>query len=98
MAKDYPRWMYGPNDQSRIFQKDDQIPTGWQDHPDKVKKQSRAKDPAKGTAGNGNPEPTEEERMDTIRQLREAGADISDNATVDEINAAIDKMTAGKQE
>lgn len=35
--KDFPAWMYGPNDAAEIFESADDIPAGWVDHPSKVK-------------------------------------------------------------
>lgn len=32
-----PAWFYGPGEQRRIFQPDEAIPAGWEDHPAKVK-------------------------------------------------------------
>jgi hypothetical protein len=32
----YPAWFYGPNGQSQIFQSDNEVPAGWQDHPSKI--------------------------------------------------------------
>jgi len=32
----FPGWFYGPQGQSKLFQKADDVPAGWQDHPDKV--------------------------------------------------------------
>jgi hypothetical protein len=101
-SKSWPSWRYGPNGESRIFQKDDQVPKGWEDHPDKVKQpaKSTGKQPVQG-AGNQppTPEPTPEEKLETIRSIREAAAadnidiTLADDASVDEINAAIDKLT-----
>jgi hypothetical protein len=110
--QEYPKWMYGPKGadgqpQSRIFNKDDQVPKGWEDHPDKVKEP--AKKPEKPNGGKKDPvepgkpeqpEPTPEERAATIKEVREAAQaagveiELSDDATVEEINAAIDKLTA----
>lgn len=88
--KRWPAWRYGPNGARRIFHEGEQIPKGWQDHPDKVK----AEKPAKPEPG--FKEPTPEARAETIAELRAAGAVISDDASVEEINAAIDKLTEGK--
>lgn len=94
----WPSWRYGPpgkdgKPQARIFNKDDVIPKGWEDHPDKVKKAGKEKEPAPKDYP-PQAEPSVEEKQATIASLREAGIDISDDATVDEINAAIDKLTA----
>lgn len=94
MDKEYPKWMYGPGGKAQIFERDQVVPKGWQDHPDKVKAPSKPKKP--GKPGKGEQEGDEispEEKAETIAQLREAGVEISDDATVDEINAAIDELT-----
>lgn len=100
---EWPKWMYGPNDEARIFQKDDQVPKGWVDHPDKVKQPVAVKQQLKLEKKDEKKpdalEPTPQERADTILSIREAasaqGIDIqlADDASVDEINAAIDKLT-----
>lgn len=110
MAKEeWPKWMYGPNDQARVFQKDDVVPAGWSDHPEKLKqevpptppvpqqrpaKKSEKAAPVAEPQQEPAPEPSQEEKLETIRSLREAGVEISDDASVDEINAAIDRLTA----
>lgn len=108
MDREYPKWMYGPGEESRIFERGDVIPKGWKDHPDKVKEEApkrsslrkvgddkdKAPPEQDGSAPVDDPPPTEEERVATIAELRAAGAEISDDATVEEINAAIDKLTS----
>jgi hypothetical protein len=95
--QEYPKWMYGPADkdgkpQARIFQKDEVVPKGWEDHPSKVKQ------PKKGEKNSANvQEPTPEEKAATIASLREAGVEIADDASVDEINAAIDRLEPPKE-
>lgn len=32
----WPAWYYGPDGQSQIFQSEEEIPDGWEDHPKKV--------------------------------------------------------------
>jgi hypothetical protein len=32
----WPAWFYGPDGQSQIFQNEDEVPSGWEDHPSKV--------------------------------------------------------------
>lgn len=32
----WPAWRYGPNGQSEIYQNEDEVPDGWEDHPSKV--------------------------------------------------------------
>jgi len=34
--KEFPKWMYGPNGESQIFNSEVEILEGWQDHPSKV--------------------------------------------------------------
>lgn len=34
--KSWPAWRYGPNGQSQIFDNEDDVPPGWEDHPSKV--------------------------------------------------------------
>lgn len=34
----WPAWFYGPDYQSQIFQNEDEVPEGWEDHPSKVGK------------------------------------------------------------
>lgn len=103
----WPSWRYGPpgrdgKPQARVFNKDDVIPKGWKDHPSKVKAAKIDKDPAKDPPKDPpkDQESTPEERVATIASVREAAAaanidiQLSDDASVEEINAAIDKLTA----
>lgn len=32
----WPAWYYGPDGAAEIFNNDDEVPEGWQDHPSKV--------------------------------------------------------------
>lgn len=32
----WPSWRYGPNGQAQIFEHEEQVPEGWEDHPSKV--------------------------------------------------------------
>lgn len=43
----WPAWFYGPDNQSAIFDSEDQVPQGWEDHWDKVKNSDAAKAIAK---------------------------------------------------
>lgn len=36
-AATFPRWMYGPDGQAGVFQQPADVPTGWVDHPGKLK-------------------------------------------------------------
>lgn len=44
--KPWPAWYYGPNGAAEIFEKEADVPKGWEDHPSKVK-ESVKKAPAK---------------------------------------------------
>lgn len=33
----FPSWRFGPNGQSAVFESEDDVPTGWVDHPSKLK-------------------------------------------------------------
>lgn len=33
----WPSWRYGPNGESQVFDKEADVPKGWEDHPSKVK-------------------------------------------------------------
>lgn len=34
--QNWPSWRYGPNGQAQIFEHEEQVPEGWEDHPSKV--------------------------------------------------------------
>lgn len=34
----WPAWFYGPKGQSEIFQSEEQVPEGWEDHPSKFQR------------------------------------------------------------
>jgi hypothetical protein len=36
MKNDFPAWYYGPEGQSDVFERAEDVPEGWQDHPSKV--------------------------------------------------------------
>lgn len=36
--KEFPRWAYGPKGEAQIFNRVEDIPKGWQDHPSKFEK------------------------------------------------------------
>lgn len=35
--QNWPAWFYGPNGQSQVFENEKDVPSGWADHPTKVK-------------------------------------------------------------
>lgn len=37
VSTDFPRWAYGPGGQAQIFERAEDIPEGWEDHPSKVR-------------------------------------------------------------
>lgn len=39
----WPAWFYGPDGASQIFDNSDEVPSGWEDHPSKVKASPAAK-------------------------------------------------------
>jgi len=39
----FPAWRYGPDGGAAIFDKADDVPAGWVDHPDKVKEPKAGK-------------------------------------------------------
>lgn len=47
-------WMYGPNDQSQIFDHPEQVPEGWHDHPSKVPGAASPSSTSDGGAATGN--------------------------------------------
>ncbi len=32
----FPSWRYGPKGQAAVFQSEDDVPAGWEDHPSKL--------------------------------------------------------------
>jgi len=39
--KAWPSWRYGPNGEAEIFEKAEDVPKGWQDHPSKFKRREK---------------------------------------------------------
>lgn len=97
MFQEYPRWMYGPGEQSRIFEKDDPIPEGWQDHPSKVEQTKPQAKPRK-KAEKPVLENPDAERAALIASIREDGIDIAETATDEEINAALEQLTQEQEQ
>ena len=96
MAKqEWPSWRYPPGGgEGRIFQKDDVIPKNWVRNPKEAAKAKQPK-PAKNPKNSDTQPVTDEERKDAIEQLRANGVEIADDASDEEINDAIDKLTSG---
>tara|TARA_R110000868_G_scaffold209021_1_gene458586 strand:- start:3155 stop:3400 length:246 start_codon:yes stop_codon:yes gene_type:complete len=42
---DWPGWFYGPNGESAIFKSAGEVPAGWEDAPQKVKKIAAVSEP-----------------------------------------------------
>lgn len=47
----WPAYYYGPDGQSEIFQSEDEVPEGWEDHPSKVGKDASKSSSATEEAG-----------------------------------------------
>ena len=41
---EFPKWMYGPDGEAQIFEKEEDIPQGWVDHPSKFEKKEEVED------------------------------------------------------
>jgi hypothetical protein len=100
----WPAWYYGPNGEARIFNEGDIVPKGWKDSPKKLAQSEQPAQPEKlkpeKPKKGAKQEVTQEQldRINTIAELREAGVEIADDATDDEINAAIDTLTEHETE
>src|SRR5687768_915695 len=107
----WPAWRYGPNEgDERIFQKDEVVPSGWTDSPKTARKKAAAATPPRGRKPKDDKDPntdsdpnagkgiSAEDRAATITSLREAGVEIADDASDDEITAAFDELTKNTQE
>lgn len=44
-SKDWPRWFYGPDNQSGVFDREEDVPEGWAEHPDAVGKSEDGGEP-----------------------------------------------------
>lgn len=42
-SSQWPAWFYGPDGAKEVFNNEDEVPAGWQDHPSKVGGEKRAK-------------------------------------------------------
>lgn len=106
MGKEWPAFRYGPNGEARIFTEEQQneIPEGWADHPSKAvapgkgsgKSKKKAKD-AGSDAGAGDDAQTLSEEQEAARQegiavLRGEGVEIADDATIQDVEAALDAL------
>lgn len=86
----WPAWFYGPDDQSAIFQKDDEIPEGWKDHPSKV---GNADEEKKGDDDNSDSE-IEMSREEIIAGLKEFDAEFKPNARTKTLYAQLQALLA----
>lgn len=89
------RW-HGETGEMRIFEAGESASSAWVDHPEKVKPKA-----AKGGKKGKEKEPQsvpDEDRIAAITELRANGVEIADDATIDEINEAIDALTKKLEE
>jgi hypothetical protein len=42
----WPSWRYGPNGEAQIFEKAEDVPKGWEDHPSKFEKKTEIEEVA----------------------------------------------------
>ena len=96
----YPKMVYGPGGQQRIIQKDEQMPPGFAEHPSLLEAAATdtgsGEDPNKGlilVGGRMRTKEEAEERAGILQSLREVGVELDDEATDEEINAAVDELT-----
>lgn len=68
MIKMWPAWRYGPDNQAEIFNGEEQVPRGWQDHPSKL--ETRDEEEANGKADADADEKAQEGQMLKTRRGR----------------------------
>lgn len=66
-TKFWPSWRYGPNGTAAIFESEDKVPVGWEDHPGKVR------DPERPPPPPPDPPVLPLTRSEIIAQLRRLG-------------------------
>lgn len=68
----WPSWRYGPDGESRVFAREEDVPGGWYDHPNKVPKD-----------GDVPPKPETQvplTRAEIVAELKSRNVDFSRNA------------------
>lgn len=64
--KNWPAWRYGPNGESLIFQSEDEVPAGWEDHPSKHDRDVGAESGTRTAVQPANVTTTEEDAARTV--------------------------------
>lgn len=49
---EWPSWRYGPKGEAQIFERESEVPKGWEDHPAKFKKEGKNEVVAKSSEPN----------------------------------------------
>lgn len=94
--KEFPRWYYGPDGQSKIFERGEEVPEGWEDHPSKVKEPKvgdggqKSKSEAKRVAEQGKKTPKAKEEAKVVE------GKISDEAASDDNSRGSSEPEAAK--
>lgn len=81
MSDGFPRWMYGPGGQAQIFENEESIPEGWEDHPSKV--QEVEPEPEK-TETADQPETEEEKQEGTTSESEESAENKAPSTSPEE--------------
>lgn len=76
MRPQWPAWYFGPNGEERIFQKIEDVPKGWQDHPSKFKPRA-----PEGETEDAEGEPLELTREQIVADLERRGVSFKPTAT-----------------
>jgi hypothetical protein len=84
----WPSWRYGPDGQEAIFQSEDEVPEGWEDHPSKIGKSAKSVDDDDKTA-DGYEEFSE---ADLITELKGRKAEFSEKWGKPRLIAALRKL------
>jgi hypothetical protein len=98
--QEWPKWFFGPNDRSGVFDSADDVPTGWVDHPSKVKEAkapAAAKPATKPTPADAGTKAGRPKAPITVaREAYKAafGKGATPKMTLDEINAKLAEHTA----
>lgn len=64
--QNWPAWRYGPNGESLIFQSEDEVPAGWEDHPSKHDRDVGAESGTRTAVQPANVTTTEEDAARTV--------------------------------
>lgn len=97
LSKTWPAWFYGPGEKAEIFERAEDVPAGWQDHPSKVTAAKPAPTPAPAASGSEAKPPKTGKAPKVPTPLGEArkayklkfGKNPGPKLTLDEINAKL---------